>query len=62
MPILKFRAVLLSDQLPFTLSSRKDDNPCISTKVMPNTLSLSTFPLLDLPVIYKVSVLPSGPL
>lgn len=62
MPTLNVRAVLLSDLLPFTLSSRKDDSPCISTKVMPDTLSLSTFLLLDLPVIYKVSVLPSGPL
>lgn len=29
---------------------------------MPNTLSRSTFSLLELPVIYKVSVLPLGPL
>lgn len=38
-----------------------DDNPCISTKVRPNTLCLSTFSLSELPVIYKVSVLPLGP-
>lgn len=44
------------------LSFSHEKQPYRSTKVESNILSTSKFTLYDLPVIYKVSALPLGPL
>lgn len=46
----------------FILAYRTYGKPVKSRRVVSNTLSTSEPSLLDLPVIYKVSVLPLGPL